>query len=205
LDKTKSDWEKVVEFHGHVCPGLAIGFKAAQEGLKALAGTRAVDEELVAIVENDACGVDAIQVLTGCTMGKGNLIFRDVGKHAFAFIVREKQEGVRVSLKHGKMENQEHRALMQKVISGKATAAEKAEFEKLHGQICQTILDTPGEELFDIATVKVELPQKAMVFKSVACAYCGEGVMEPRAMVKDGKPCCADCATHYRSKLLALD
>ena len=39
----------------------------------------AADEEIVAIVENDACGVDALQCVTGCTFGKGNLIFRDYG------------------------------------------------------------------------------------------------------------------------------
>lgn len=48
------------EFHGHVCPGLAIGFKAAEVLRARLGATRAPDEELVAIVETDACGADAI-------------------------------------------------------------------------------------------------------------------------------------------------
>ncbi|WP_302049322.1 FmdE family protein [Desulfosporosinus nitroreducens] len=30
------DWERCVEFHGHICPGLAIGFQAAQIALKVL-------------------------------------------------------------------------------------------------------------------------------------------------------------------------
>lgn len=71
-------FEKAVEFHGHVCPGLAIGYRAAELGIEALACGRDTDEELVAIVENDACGVDAVQVVTGCTLGKGNLILKDI-------------------------------------------------------------------------------------------------------------------------------
>ncbi len=61
-----------IGFHGHFCPGLAIGFKAAGELMRILQVERDGDEELFAIVETDACGADAIQVITGCTFGKGN-------------------------------------------------------------------------------------------------------------------------------------
>ena len=52
----------------------------ASTGLKAIESVRAEDEELVSIAENDACGVDALRCVTGCTFGKGNLIFRDYGR-----------------------------------------------------------------------------------------------------------------------------
>ena len=39
---------------------------------KKLRSPQASDEKFVAIVENDSLGVDAIQVVTGYTMGKGN-------------------------------------------------------------------------------------------------------------------------------------
>lgn len=94
------DWEKAVEFHGHICPGLASGYRAAQAALRALGATgRAADEELVAIAETDACGVDAIQVVTGCTAGKGNLFFRDYGKHAYTIGRRSDGQAVRVVVK----------------------------------------------------------------------------------------------------------
>lgn len=85
-------WERAVAFHGHECPGLAIGFKAvegviAEFGLDA-SQLPAIDEELVCITENDACCVDAIQSLLGCTFGKANLIPRLRGKMAFSFYVR---------------------------------------------------------------------------------------------------------------------
>lgn len=77
MDFSSTEWERAVAFHGHSCPGLAIGYRAAKIALRELAAGRAGDEELVAIVETDACGVDTIQVLTGCTLGKGNLLYRD--------------------------------------------------------------------------------------------------------------------------------
>ncbi len=99
-------YEDVVQFHGHSCPGLAIGYRmtlaaltaleATTAALAALRAARASDEELVAIVENDACGVDAVQVVAGCSFGKGNLVFRDYGKHVYTFFSRTTGRGVRV-------------------------------------------------------------------------------------------------------------
>ena len=84
----KELWDKCVKFHGHECPGLAIGFKAAEAAIARLGIGFSPDEEIVCVTENDACGVDAIQVMTGCTCGKGNLIFRDRGKSAYSFFER---------------------------------------------------------------------------------------------------------------------
>ena len=75
--------EKATDFHGPWCPGLAIGVRAAELALKEIG--KASDEEIVAVVETDMCAVDAIQYLTGCTFGKGNLIYKDYGKTAFTF------------------------------------------------------------------------------------------------------------------------
>ena len=67
-------YDAAVAFHGHACPGLALGYRAAEYALQHLRTGRSDDEDLVAIVENDACGVDAIQMVAGCSVGKGNLI-----------------------------------------------------------------------------------------------------------------------------------
>lgn len=83
------DWEKCVEFHGHKCPGLAFGVKASELAIKELDLKFSSDEEIVCITETDACCVDAIQVLIGCSFGKGNLIYQPKGKTAFTFISRK--------------------------------------------------------------------------------------------------------------------
>ena len=91
------DLRDAIQFHGHLCPGLALGYRVAKAALRELKAERPQDEELVAIVENDSCAVDAIQFITGCTFGKGNLVFRDHGKHVYTFYNRRSGEGVRVS------------------------------------------------------------------------------------------------------------
>ena len=92
------NFEDTIKFHGHACPGLAIGYRVANLALKEL-GLRARDEELVAIVENNSCAVDAIQLMCGCTFGKGNLIFKDFGKQVYTFIKRQDSEAVRIAVK----------------------------------------------------------------------------------------------------------
>lgn len=163
--------EEVVAFHGHMCPGLAIGYRAALAGLDRLAVTRASDEELVAIVENDSCSVDAVQVLTGATFGKGNLFFRDWGKQVFTFGRRDESRAVRVALKSpGREMSREERTAF--------------------------ILDAPVEEVLDIREVDLELPPPAVIHKSVRCDACGEQVMETRTIKQDRKTLCAECASH---------
>ena len=63
-------YEEIIQFHGHECPGLAMGYRMATAAMNKLDSIRAEDEEIVTIVENDACGVDALQCVTGCTFGK---------------------------------------------------------------------------------------------------------------------------------------
>ena len=83
-----TNWETCVQFHGHACGGLTIGYKAACYAAELLELSFSGDEQVVCIAENDACGVDAIQALLGCSIGKGNLLFHMRGKQAFSFYNR---------------------------------------------------------------------------------------------------------------------
>ena len=65
--------DKAIAFHGHWCPGLARGIRAAVWAAEHF-GT-AADEEIVTVTETDMCGVDAIQALLGCTFGKENCYY----------------------------------------------------------------------------------------------------------------------------------
>ena len=94
-----TDWEKCVEFHGHSCGGLRIGYQAARYAMELLNIGFSDKEQVVCISENDACGVDAIQVMLGCSIGKGNLLFHMTGKQAFSFYNRASGQSVRLLLK----------------------------------------------------------------------------------------------------------
>ena len=190
----------VAKFHGHVCPGLTIGYIAAKIGIEELCSERDIDEELVTIVENDACGVDAIQVITGCTIGKGNLIFKDYGKQAFTFICRNSGKAVRVVLKSDFNINTldpELEKLRPKVMSGTATESETLEFRKRMNNISELMRETPVEKMFDIKHVNVEIPQKARIFNSVKCSKCGEMFAESRARMQNGEIVCISCYDEY--------
>ncbi len=94
-----ASWDKVVKFHGHSCMGLAMGYRVAEAALSELGSNRDVDEELVAIVENDSCAVDAVQYVTGCNIGKGNLFFRDHGKPVYTFCRHSDGKAIRLVAK----------------------------------------------------------------------------------------------------------
>ena len=200
MERNIAPFEEVVAFHGHACPGLAIGYRAAQAALQALSVTRPVDEELVAIVENDACGIDAIQYVAGTTMGKGNLIFRDYGKRAWTFINRRTGHAVRVAEKPEFFEKKSDPLMSElraKVMAGKATNDEQGEFSLRSEQYVKDLLSFPAGEMFTIRNVTPEIPEKARIFRSVTCAVCGESVSESRARVQDGKIVCIPCHDHY--------
>ena len=176
-DQLPDDFRKCAEFHGHVCPGLAIGYRASLAAMEFLEQKRALDEELVAIVENDACGVDAVQVLTGCTFGKGNLIHKDYGKQVFTFIGRESGKGVRVALRAGVIDLPK---------GEKPTLREREEKMK-------RILSLPRTQLFAIKEMILPPPPKAVIEPSIPCDRCGEPTMKSKLKQIEGERLCMEC------------
>jgi len=188
------DYRKCLEFHGHECAGLAIGFRAAKACLDWLKEKRAEDEELVAIVETDACGADAVQVLTGCTFGKGNFLYRDYGKQAFTLFGRKSGRGVRVCLRPGALEpSARHRQLMERIQRNEATREEQEEFGRIHRERAREILGKPLEELFTLKEICQVLPPRARIEPSKQCQVCGEPAMASKVQIRDGKEICRSC------------
>lgn len=188
-----NNWEKAVEFHGHVCPGLAVGFRSAQLAMDRLGVSRSADEELVAIVENDACGTDALQVLTGCTFGKGNFFFLDHGKQVYTIASRNRQRAVRITVRPMAFHNPELSRLREVISSGSASEAEQREYEALQERHIKNILES-GEECFNLAFVDIKIPDRAVIRRSVTCDRCGETAMETRTVKLAGKALCIPCS-----------
>lgn len=168
----KERWEKAVAFHGHICPGIAIGVRACQAACDALGCEFSQDEQLVCITENDACGVDAVSALLGCTLGKGNLIYHGTGKMAFNFYDRNTQKSVRVYFKPGNMQG---------------SREDKIRY----------IMETDLNELFTFSRPKLALPEPARHFVSVACSVCGEYAPEHKIRLQDGQLVCLSCFREY--------
>lgn len=167
------EYAEIVKFHGHSCPGSAIGYRMTLAAMKALDVDRAGDEELVAIVENDACGVDALQYLSGCTFGKGNLIFRDYGKPVYTLFSRNSGKGVRVLF------------------------LDTALPEELRGdrqKRLEYILCAPESAILTVQAISIDVPRQAKIYNSVSCERCRESVMETRLKGVNGRMLCIPCA-----------
>ncbi len=185
--------ERVMDFHGHLCPGLAMGVQAAQIALREI-GAHAKNEEVVAVVETDMCGVDAIQFLTGCTFGKGNLIHRDWGKNAFSFYRRSDRRAVRIAVRRdARVRDPEHQALSVKVRAGLASEAEKARFRELHVAQARKVLELDPDNLYSMQEIPGPPPLRARIHVTVYCERCGEGVMETRVRRVGGQEMCPPC------------
>ncbi|WP_446007966.1 FmdE family protein [Candidatus Electrothrix sp.] len=175
MSEEKENWKRCVAFHGHTCPGLAIGYRAALAAQERLQTHFSPDEEIVCVTENDSCSVDAVQVLTGCSIGKGNLIYRDTGKQAFSFYSRKDGRKIRVYFKmQGKRSNQADRDAFQ-----------------------EKILNAPVEELFHFTEPEDLPPSKARLFNNITCEECGEAAPEHKIRLNQGKKLCLGCFPDY--------
>lgn len=194
MESYPEDLKKCIEFHGHICPGLSLGYIAAKEAMKLLEETFSSDEELVAIVETDACFADAVQVITGCTFGKGNFIYRDYGKLALSLLSRNKGKGVRICLRPEAFpSDEEHLGLIKKVLEGRATEEERKRFQQLHAERSRRVLEQRPQDLFDIKEIEFEIPPKARIEKSLRCDACGEPTMASKLVELEGKRLCRGC------------
>jgi len=165
-ENLNEDYQKTVEFHGHECPGVTIGYRVSKYVLDHY--PRSEDEQLVAIVENNSCSIDGIQQMLGCTFGKGNLIFKDRGKQAFTFFVRDTGEGVRIVLKDlPRREDREKRT--------------------------KELLKMNVEDMFEFQAPRDEIPKRARIYPSLKCEICGEKASERNMRIKEGKIVCMDC------------
>lgn len=181
MDIKKMLWEKCAEFHGHECGGLTIGYKAALYVVELMNlqldenGCISSDEELVCVTENDACSVDAIQVILGCSAGKGNLIFHLTGKQAYTVFNRKTRESIRIVLKNRP--------------EGLSREESFAYYQSKE-----------PSEIFDVTPVKITLPESAKLYESFVCSCCGETAGSNWVRFVDGKPLCLDCFAEQEEK-----
>lgn len=188
--------DRAVAFHGHWCPGLARGIRAAAWAAEHF-GT-AADEEIVTVTETDMCAVDALQALLGCTFGKGNLIFQDKGKVAFTFFRRCDGKSARIVEKLRSPEEMRRSMELREALSCSDLSAEtrvklEHEREELRQKDIDRLLTAPFEELFNITEARCELPGMAQRLPTLICEQCGEGVMASRICDMEGKHFCLDC------------
>lgn len=94
----KTAWEQVIDFHGHTCPEIALGYRVAQIAMRELGIRPAPTSELSVIAYTHSCALDAFQILNQATYGRGNLTVNETKNHIYHFQYSGTSEGVQISI-----------------------------------------------------------------------------------------------------------
>ncbi|MCK9406919.1 MAG: FmdE family protein [Methanothrix sp.] len=183
------DFKEAAEFHGHICPGIAIGYRIAKYVKEHY--PRSQDEELVCIAENKSCSIDAIQFMLGCTAGKGNLLFKDYGKQAFTFYSRDKNKALRIYFRGGILKGMDE--LRQKMARGELGPEDRERMTAFRSQATEKVLSARDEDILTVVEVDIPAPEKARIHPSLKCEECGEEFMEILGRTAGGKVLCKGC------------
>ena len=164
---------KAEALHGDCCAGIVLGTRLTLAALKVLGlNPEQRHKNLIVFVEIDRCMTDAIQAITGCTLGHRTLKYVNYGKFGAIFYDMDSKRAIRVT---------EHRAIRERAGEDISTAFRNASDEELV-QI----------EHVDIDLDKKDLPGKPENIEE--CAQCGELVFDGRIVLKSGKGLCLACA-----------
>ncbi len=155
----------------------------------ALAGCRHIGvsdpkntKDLIVFVEIDRCATDAIQVVTGCKLGKRTLKYLDYGKMAASFLNTSTGHAVRVLARDDARE--------------RAWSYAPAGVSKKEAQL-EAYKKMPEEDLFAINHVSLELPEQDLPghpLDRVTCEKCGEGINDRREVRQGEYILCRACA-----------
>ena len=173
-------FNKAKEFHGHVCPGIVLGTRLTIAGLRELGiNPHEPIRNLIVYMEIDRCGTDAVQAITGCSLGHRSLKHKDFGKFAATFVDTKTDKAIRVSV------HEKNRAAHDKLDPK---------------EVINVLSKVPEEEILKIEHVRVTIPREDLpgfpVGKSV-CSRCGEQISDNRYTVVNGNMLCRNCAGEW--------
>jgi formylmethanofuran dehydrogenase subunit E len=176
--------EKSTKIHGHICAGQVIGVRMSMIGLREIGidDPKAQRKDFYVLVEIDRCATDAIQTVTGCSLGKRSLKWLDYGIMAATFVNLKTGKAVRIT------------ALEESRETSKKYCPEIGDKYK---QQLEAYRIMPEAELFKVQKVRVAVPEEDMPGRPkrrVQCERCGDWVQDCREVMQDGKPLCKPCA-----------
>ena len=185
--------DESVKIHGHLCAGQVLGVRMSMLGLRetGIHDPKGGDRKnIMVFVEMDRCATDAVQSVTGCSLGKRTMKFMDFGKMAASFLNLKTGNAVRVVAR----EDSRHRA-----------KDRFPEIENKYAGQLEAYKIMSDEELFDVMEVVIhvapaDLPGRPL--HRVQCDSCGEYVQDKRDITKDGKLLCKACAqgAYYKTR-----
>mgnify|MGYP006283992633 FL=1 len=192
------DLKRIADFHGHLCPDLVIGARAVEKALEVLQGQEELASNLFVISHNQTSALDAIQYLTGCTLGNQHLVVNDWGKHRYQFISGATGRAVDVRMKpiHFHLEGA-YFELEEKVQRQGGTMYEVARMQGIISQWVQWLTSMPADALFTLEENTSELPAVEVCSKYVQCSRCGDLVQRRKAVSLGIDLVCGPCSQMY--------
>ncbi len=184
------------EFHGHKCPAMPQGLRAGRLALELLGVEKAQGGELVAIVETgdhhfSGCFADGVMFATGCTMGKGNIVKKPLGKFALTLVDRQSGRAVRISAKACRM----MQCLDMEFFRLRAGGLPPQKLDPAMVEpLIEDVLTRDPSEMFDVQMFE-QYPLEAHKedFTAVVCDGCGELVVQSYAHKIGDKAYCGAC------------
>jgi formylmethanofuran dehydrogenase subunit E len=184
--------------HGHKCPAMPLGLRAGAAALDALGVERATDGQLEAILElGDAhcshCFADGVQMITGCTFGKGNIRKRGYGKFGLTLVDRATGNRVRVApraeIQMGSRQSPFFLEYRRKGVPASQVPAEVVE------PLIQKVMNAPVDQLLKVEPVEAgsPIPMGGESFDVFLCEGCGEIVSEGYGRLHGEQKLCIPC------------
>jgi formylmethanofuran dehydrogenase subunit E len=174
-----------IKVHGHLCPGQVLGVRMSMLGLQEVGifDPKGSDRKnIIVYVEMDRCATDAVQSVTGCSLGNRTLKFMDYGKMAATYVNLATNKAVRVYAKD------ESRTLAKNHFP---------DIDNKYKAQLEAYKIMSDEELFDVQEVRVRVRPEDMPgrpSRRVVCEVCGEQVQDAREQYYEGRILCRPCA-----------
>jgi formylmethanofuran dehydrogenase subunit E len=176
LDDTLENYiRRVADFHGCFAkaPGLVVGCYMVEYALELIGEPTG---KLHAVSETCVCLTDAIQVMTGCTLGNKYLRMQDdLGRYAFSLYDRETGNGVRVYLDVDTIDPKQTPELYAWHTRTRDPAVlTDMRVRKQSGLKVIDEFKRMGRKVLGFQWVHVDLPRKLPLHPSEICSQCGE-------------------------------
>lgn len=195
--EAKDYYEVALKLHGHKCPAMPSGLRVGAAAMNALGVERSKDSQLLALVElgDDhfaTCFADGVQMITGCTFGKGNIKKLHYGKWGVTLVETKTGRAVRVISKAESMLATKKSKFFTEYRSKGIPASEAP--EEVVAPLVERVMNVPDEQMLFISDIfHYDVPKKADSFNSFVCDVCHEMTVERYGRPFEDKKVCQPC------------
>lgn len=192
------EWLEIGQrFHGHKCPAMPMGLRVGAAAMNALDVERAPDGQLLALLEIGenhcaTCFADGVQVITGCTFGKGNIKKLEYGKWAVTLVDRASGRAVRANARAEAMANNKKTTFFSEYRE-KGIPASKVPDDVVEPLVVN-VINAPQDNLVSVSEIfHYTIDDYPHSFASFVCDECGEMTAEPYGRIAHDKHVCLTC------------